>query len=137
MSVNVAGLGGYEPPKLLVKGWYTAECIEAKETDYGSLQITFSLIDGPDQDEEGTPTPAGKKLVQFLTVDLSKAKSDKHARFMIGQIGRTLTAFGMEIDGDELDYEQFVGRTVELNIKSQKDNNDIMRDTIVHMRPVE
>lgn len=135
--ITIKGAGKFEVEKPLDDGKYTLECVAMgmSERGNGSLQISFVVTDGPEQVSE--QEIIGRKLTDFVTVDPEVYSKHKDGgKFAIQRIASLFAAFGVE-PTDDLDTDEFVGKTVEVKVKTSPDNDGILRERVVHYYPAE
>lgn len=135
MLVNAEGVGNVNNAPL-EQGWYKIQGVEVvpAQTRAGNdqLQIKVIIQDGPEQ--ENGKDPIGKKLVIFLATTYKGYKDG--GEFARGKLAEALNAFGVDVDGDSFDYDDFIGAEALTLIKVKADQYGIPTEDMVAFKPV-
>lgn len=115
------GMPEYKP---YVPGEYVIECEDWQEETENSMlkiKITSSILEGPEQDDEGT-TPEGKQFTHMINIpeEDHPSYSERWYENSVGELKDALVAFGVPMEGDSYDPENAIERTarVKLGIKN-------------------
>lgn len=136
MTVNVPGAANWEPPKPLDKGWYRVRVDEAKKTQTAkgidAMNLRMTVQDGPIQADGSSPTdPSKNTLFDFQLLDLEPWKDEpKKHQFMMDNLMKMLTAFGvLESDGS-FEIEDLMGTEIDVYVTQEKDEAGEPRNSI-------
>jgi len=134
--VNVDGIQDYVPDaKFDGKHEYLVSCTGAKiHESTGSLMLTLTVEDGVDFSDGSSPI--GRVAIHFVSFDMSRCNEDWQRKNVLKSVNEALTAFGVELDGDSFDTDEFLNKTANANILTKKDSKGVERDSITALTPV-
>jgi hypothetical protein len=133
---NVQGLAEVKQEQPLDNGRYQVECVQTgivdREGGNQSLRLNFLVKAGPTQ-KDGS-SPEDRRLSDFIPLT-GYADMKDGGEFVMRKLKAACDSFGIDVDEDGFDYEQFVGARADVITRLRENPDGVLESQINRYLP--